>query len=80
MTEVLSEASVGAVLAREPVLVAAPAPPADEVGPAQVVEAPDVEPEPEPAKVPARTAGRGSRRAAVPSWDEILFGSRNPET
>ncbi len=29
----------------------------------------------EPAKSPVRVTGRGSRRAAVPSWDEILFGA-----
>lgn len=29
----------------------------------------------EPVKSPVRPAGRGSRRAAVPSWDEILFGA-----
>jgi len=59
----------------QPVLVAAQAPAVDAARPAQISEAPDAEPEPEPAKVPARTAGRGSRRAAVPSWDEILFGA-----
>jgi len=38
-------------------------------------------PEPEPAGEPAAEPEPGARkpRASVPSWDEILFGSRKPE-
>ncbi|WP_432935369.1 septation protein SepH [Kribbella sp. CA-253562] len=40
--------------------------------PGEQAEAP-AEPAPEPKKKPAR---RGSKRASVPSWDEIMFGKK----
>jgi hypothetical protein len=40
---------------------------------AQPSEQAEAEPAPEPKKKPAR---RGSKRASVPSWDEIMFGKK----
>ncbi|MEV6288066.1 septation protein SepH [Kribbella sp. NPDC051770] len=40
---------------------------------ASTEEQPATEPAPEPKKKPAR---RGSKRASVPSWDEIMFGKK----
>ena len=55
-----------------PVLGVAPVAEAED-GPAeQPAPHPDA---PGPIKAPGRATGRGSRRAAVPSWDEILFGA-----
>jgi hypothetical protein len=44
-------------------------------------EPPAPEPEPEPQRRPAKKAAGGrARRASVPSWDEIMFGtSRQPD-
>jgi len=36
-------------------------------------------PEPPPAAAAARKAGGRSRRASVPSWDEIMFGTSRPQ-
>ncbi|GAB2600842.1 septation protein SepH [Kribbella endophytica] len=64
----------------QPTLPTAPAaqpkPPATDApkpeAPAASAETP-AEPTPEPKKKPAR---RGSKRASVPSWDEIMFGKK----
>ncbi|GAB3824976.1 septation protein SepH [Kribbella italica] len=71
----------------QPTLPTAPAPkPTTDAPPAAKPEAPAAKPEtpaaaaetpaepaPEPKKKPAR---RGSKRASVPSWDEIMFGKK----
>lgn len=50
--------------------------PDPEPEPTPVVE-PEPVPDPEPAPKPAAKTARKSRRAAVPSWDDILFGAKN---
>jgi hypothetical protein len=59
----------------------APAPAAPPAAKGRESEAPARAPEPEAAPRPTRKAAGGrSRRASVPSWDEIMFGtSRQPD-
>ena len=56
-------------------------PPADEPSPAavQVVEPEQTEAAPPGGKTPAKPKKSKSRRASVPSWDEIMFGSGKGE-
>lgn len=46
--------------------------------PAEEAAEPAVEPEPE-AAAPKRPAAKGRKRASVPSWDEIVFGSKRED-
>ena len=74
--EAVVEAEVAAEESRHdtmPVVAAVPAPEAEvDAGPGADEPAPVRAHEPKPA---AKSSRSGSRRASVPSWDEILFGS-----
>lgn len=66
-----SEAEVGSAAQGSPEIEEAPAGEADETSAAN----PAPEPEVPPAEAPSKARSRG-RRTSVPSWDEIVFGTR----
>ncbi len=47
--------------------------------PEEVADEPEPEPAPAPRPRPTAQTGSRSKRAAVPSWDEILFGSKKTD-